>query len=256
MKNPPTPRMSPGYALPSALASLALTLAGCTSPSSVQPGQECPATPLLSSVYLDITGSSYTGMTAEEYTAAVGQVADHTAACSGTLHVATFGESSGQVVTIIDQSFQVDAPTENAVRRKQKKLAAEATDAVTRNLADAASNTPASATDVIGLLRLAAESKVQSPGAMHEVFVFTDGFTNVGVDPAAAPSVAAAVQLAEQIPVPDLSGSALTFAGIGRTASPVPSAVVEQVAAFWERVCERTQADSCTVATHWQGGRS
>lgn len=237
------------------LPALALCLTACDSPIAADE-TTCPDTPLVSTIYLDVTGSSYTGTIADEYATAVGRVANRTAFCSGTLNAATFGESSGQVVTLIEQSFRVDAPTENAVRRKQQKLASDAADAVKGKLADAASSTPSAATDVLGLLRLAAEAKSQLPDATHEVFVFTDGFTNVGVDPATASSVAAAVQLAGQISVPDLSGSALTIAGIGRTASPVPSAVVEQVAAFWERVCERTQADSCTVATQWQGGRS
>lgn len=238
------------------MAALSLMLPSCAAAPMSEGAESCPSVPLASSVYLDVTGSSYTGTIADEYAAAVGRVASRTSACSGTLHVATFGESSGQVVTLIDQSFQVDAPTENAVRRKQQKLASGIVNDVKDKLADAASNTPTAATDVVGLLRLAVEAKSQLPDAAHEVFVFTDGFTNVGVDPAAASSVAAAVQLAEQVTVPDLAGSALSFAGIGRTATPVPSAVVEQVAAFWERVCERTQADSCTVATHWQGGRS
>jgi len=216
----------------------------------------CPDAPLVSSIYLDVTGSHYTDLLADEYSTAVGSIAARTAACSGHLRVATFGETSGRVETIVDQPLQVDAPTKNAVQRKQQKLAADIADTVKNTLAEAASRTPVTGTDVVGLLRLAAESQSQQPEAFHEVFVFTDGFTNVGVDPAAAPDVESAVALALEVSVPDLSGSALTFAGIGRTASPQSSVVVEQVVTFWKQVCERTQALSCTVVTQWHGVRS
>jgi len=234
-----------------AVALLALT--GCTTSSDSASAENCPDAPLKSAVLPDVTSSSFTGQIGDEYESAIARVASRTAACSGDLWVATFGDSSGQTVTLLEQSFQVEAPTENAQRRKREKLAEEATAAVRDRFAEAAANTSASATDILGLLRLAAENKAQHPDAAHELLVLTDGFTNVGVDPAAAASTEAAIALADQVAVPDLSGMKLTFAGIGRTTSTVPSSVIEKVTAFWERVCERTNADSCTVVTKWQG---
>ncbi|MGO2140775.1 MAG: hypothetical protein ACTH30_10195 [Leucobacter sp.] len=207
----------------------------------------------MSTVFLDITGSSFSDQLKQDYEDAISRIAARTASCSGTMAVSTFGESSGQTVSLLQQSFQVDAPTENALRRKQQKLASDAAAEVRDKLDEAAANTPASATDVMGLLRLVEEAQAQQPDAAHEVFVLTDGFTNVGIDPTTAGSIEGATALAEQVSVPDLSGVDLTFSGIGRTTTPVPSSVIEQVAAFWKRVCERTQAASCTVATHWQG---
>lgn len=233
------------------IAALALTSCGTDAMSAGS--ENCPNAPLRSTVFPDVTGSSFTGQIEDEYESAISRVASRTAACSGDLWVATFGDSSGQTVTLLEQSFLVEAPTENAQRRKREKLAEEAAATVQDRFAEAAANTSASATDILGLLRLAAENKAQHPDAAHELLVLTDGFTNVGVDPAAAASTEAAIALADQVAVPDLSGVKLAFAGIGRTTSTVPSSVIEQVTAFWERVCERTNADSCTVVTKWQG---
>lgn len=233
-----------------------LTLAGCTATAAPSPAAACPDAPLRSIGLVDVTGSSFKSSPEGDYEASISKLSNRTAACRGDLWVATFGESSGQTVTLIDQSFQIEAPTENAQRRKREKLAKEAAATVRDKLSEAATRTPASATDVLGLLRLVEEAKAQHPDAAHEVLILTDGFTNVGVDPAAAASSEAAVALADQVVVPDLSGVKLTFAGIGRTNTSVPSSVVEQVTVFWKRVCERTQADSCTVATQWQGGQS
>lgn len=230
-----------------------LTLTGCTVPNSSASTEACPDAPLKSIGLVDITGSSFASHSGDDYETAISKLAHRTAACGGDLWVATFGESSGQTVTLLEQSFQVEAPTENAKHRKREKLAEDAVSVARDKLGDAAARTPASATDVLGLLRLIEEAKAQHPDAAHEVLILTDGFTNVGVDPAAVASSEAAVALADQVEVPDLSSVELTFVGIGRTTTSVHSSVIEHVTAFWQRVCERTGAASCTVATQWQG---
>lgn len=229
-----------------------LLLTGCTNSSGSVSAAPCPDAPLKSIGLVDVTSSSFASSRGGDYETAISKLTQRTATCSGDLWVATFGESSGQTVTLLEQSFQVEAPTENAKRRKREQLAEEVASTVRDKLSDAASRTPASATDVLGLMRLIEEAKAQHPDAAHEVLILTDGFTNVGVDPATATSTEAALALADQVAVPDLSGMKLTFAGIGRTSTSVPSSVIEQVTAFWQRVCERTGA-SCTVATQWQG---
>lgn len=226
-----------------------ITLTGCAPSSTASSSAECPNSPLVSSVYLDATASSMS----DDYADLVSRIATRTASCEGMLAVSTFGESSGQTVTLLDQSFVVEAPTDNAKKRKRQKLAEDVAATVRDKFVAAAADTPSSATDVIGILRLISEAQAQHPDAVHEATLATDGATNVGVDPAAASSKEAALALAEQVEVPDLSGVHLTFAGIGRTTSPMSSAIVEQISVFWERVCERTNASSCTVATQWRG---
>lgn len=231
-----------------------LALAGCGSPSTPSvTASGCPDTALVSTIFLDVTGSSFSGVIGDEYVEVISQVAARTATCSGTINVSTFGESSGQTVTLLRQSFQVDAPTKNARQRKREKLVKVAVNEVSSQLEEAASRTPTAGTDILGLLRLVEETKTHLPDATHEVFVLTDGFTNVDVEPAAVQDLAAAVGLAERITVPDLSGVDLTFSGIGRTTAVVSSPVIEQVTAFWKQICQRTGAASCTVATQWQG---
>ncbi len=234
---------------------ISLTLLGCSdgARTSGVTATECPSVPLVSTAFVDVTGSGFSSAVKQEYESAIASVTSRTASCSGSITIDTFGSSSGQTVNLVQQSFAIDAPTENALARKREKLASDVTATAMSKLDQAAAVTPASSTDILGILRLFQEAKAQHPDATLEGLVLTDGFTNVGVDPSAAGSIEAAVALADQVSVPDLSGVDLTFAGIGRTTTVVPSSVIEQVTAFWNRVCERTQASSCTVVTQWQG---
>lgn len=123
-----------------AVALLALT--GCTTSAAPVSSAECPDAPLRSIALIDVTSSSLSGI--GDYETAISRVTQRTAVCSGDLWVATFGESSGQTVTLLEQSFQVEAPTENAKRRKREQLAEEVAPTVRDKLSDAASRTPAS----------------------------------------------------------------------------------------------------------------
>jgi hypothetical protein len=62
--------------------------------------------------------------------------------------------------------------------------------------------------------------------------------------------------LAQQTPVPDLSGASVTVAGLGRVAGrPPASAVVEGLVAFYGALCVRTKAATCTSVTDYAAGR-
>lgn len=229
-----------------------LTLTGCTSTASnsaASGGGECPANDLTSLVEVDATGSSLSERTKAANLAAIAAVTARTASCGGQLTVSAFGSSSGQTVTIFNGHLGVDAPTDNARTRKAEKLAEEVTREIAANYDAALASVPATATDVVGLLRLIGEHANQFPGSTVEALVLTDGLHNVGINPATAHSIEDTEALAEQVSVPDLAGVDLTFAGIGQANSEVPSAVVEQVSAFWQRLCARTNAASCTVVT-------
>lgn len=212
----------------------------------------CPTTALASSIYVDATGSAFSEQNKALHLDAIDRVVVRTATCGGLLSVQAFGSSSGQTVPIYSGSLSVEAPTEKAERRKAEKLADEVSSEIRGHYDEAIGRVHASSTDVVGLLRLIKEAQTQRPDAAHEDLILTDGFTNVSVDPSSVSSTEDAQALAYSLNVPDLSGVTLRIIGVGRSSTEVPSAVIERVTAFWERLCERTGA-SCTVATNWQG---
>lgn len=230
----------------------ATIMTGCSASSGTSSTQECPASTLAAEAYVDATGSALSEQNKTLHLDAIDHVIDRVATCSGTLSVEAFGSSSGQTVPIYSGSLSVEAPTENAERRKAEKLADEVSGEIRGHYDEAIGRVHASSTDVVGLLRLIKEAQTQRPDAVHEVLILTDGFTNVSVDPSSVSSTEDAQGLADSLNVPDLSGVTLRIIGVGRSSTEVPSAVIERVTAFWERLCERTGA-SCTVATNWQG---
>jgi hypothetical protein len=60
-----------------------------------------------------------------------------------------------------------------------------------------------------------------------------------------------AATLAANITVPDLTGSDVIVAGLGKEGrrAPTPTPVVEALRDFYGQICERTRADSCLVIT-------
>lgn len=231
---------------------LGFSLTACSSSGGDAADTTCPTGAMTTSVYVDATGSTISEQNKSLQLDVINRVVHRTALCGGTITVEAFGSSSGQTAPIYLGTLAVDAPTENAKRRKAEKLARDVSAEIRNSYDDTLSRVPASATDVVGLLRLIKEALAQQPDAMHEVLILTDGFTNVGVDPSSAPSTQDARSLADSLEVSDLSGVTLRIVGVGRSTTEVPSAVIERVTAFWEQLCERTGA-SCMVATNWQG---
>ena len=104
---------------------------------------------------------------------------------------------------------------------------------------------PGDATDILGQLELMAEYFAQHPDASHRGLLLTDGIQTSGTvvlnDESLTEDVA--VDLANRVPVPDLTGADVTFAGIGKVAgNPPPSSYVSSLKAFWRIVCGRTGA--------------
>ena len=245
-------------------AALALTtLAGVAACSSTQPGQlgqdqqiaaHCPASGKLASyVLVDGTGSARSAKIEKINLQAITRVVRETAICSGRLTVSGFGSSSGDAVSIYDGELDATKPTENATLRAADKLTEQVMQQITAAYDPALNSLIQSGTDVNGLLPLIAQQKAQLARYTLHVVLLTDGLTNIDVDPTAAASTETAKTLADLVPVPDLSGVTVTIAGIGREAvGEIPSTVVANVTAYWERICERSKATSCTVVTDWR----
>lgn len=246
-----------------AAALVLTTLAGLAACSSTLPGRlgqdqqiaaQCPGSGKLASyVLVDGTGSTRSAQIEKINLQAITRVVRETAICSGRLTVAGFGSSSGDTVPIYDGVLDATKPTENATLRAADKLTEQVRQQITAAYDPALNSLVQSRTDVNGLLPLIAQQKAQLARYTLHVVLLTDGLTNIGVDPTAAASTDAAKELADQVPVPNLSGVTVTIAGIGREAvGEIPSTVVANVTAYWQRICERSKATSCTVVTDWR----
>lgn len=182
----------------------------------------------------------------------VRMMAEQTAVCSGRLRVSAFSSSSAATVTLYDGELAPPGATEQARLRRIPDLVAEVMQQVEPALREASNQLPGGGTDVLAQLDNAAEyaHQVGSAYVLDAVFV-TDGVATTGtITNAANFDLAAAQDLATRVPVPDLTGGTVLFAGIGRAAGPPPPSVyVEALKRFYTDACTRTRPRSCRVVT-------
>lgn len=179
-------------------------------------------------------------------------MAEQTAVCSGRLRVSAFSSSSTATVTLYDGELAPLGATEPARLRRIPDLVAEVMQQVERALRDASDQLPGDGTDVLAQLDNAAEYAHQvGLGYVLDAVFVTDGVATTGtITNAASFDLSAAQDLATRVPVPDLTGASVLFAGVGRTSGPPPpSAYVEALKRFYTDACTRTRARSCTVVT-------
>lgn len=210
----------------------------------------CPAVGIATSIGADFTSSTFSEATKSSHMAVIANHVNRTALCSGRVYVFAFASSIGATVTIFDGELHVDAPTDNARIRKAEKLAAQTIATITSNYDSALSSVSGAGTDALGMLTLLQQANEQFPDLEADNVLLTDGQTNIGIDPTSVPDAEAARALADEQAVPDLSGASLKIIGIGKQASgELPSTVIANLTAFWEQICQNTNATSCTVST-------
>lgn len=239
-----------------AFALIGAALVGCSGPGG-QLGdgltalKSCPATGFNTQVGVDASDSARSEAAKVKNLKEIAKVVHLTALCGGTIRVFTFVSSSGQTTTIYQGELEVDASTDNAKVRKAEKLTEAVMAEIEANYNDALSSQTASGTDVIGMLDLLRDARAQAPDEQLNALLLTDGLTNLGgIDPTTVTSTDAAEALADQVPVPDLSGAQIDMVGIGHQASgELPSSVIENVKAFWKRLLSRTGATTVLVVT-------
>ncbi|WP_189159300.1 hypothetical protein [Lentzea pudingi] len=242
---------------------LALVLAGCSSESSPRgelgANQELlkscdPAAPPASLVQIDGTGSSNSDAIASERMTAVDSIARRTAVCSGYLRVVVFSSSSAATVVLFDGPLKMDGATENARLKRIPEAITNVMNKVRSAYAPAVQALPQSGSDITAQLRLAAEWTQQLGGDYRlHLTVLSDGFQNIGMDLAArALSKQDAELLATQPAVPKLSEASVVVAGLGRVAEGAPpSAMVEGLVSYYTKLCQRTEASSCTAVSDY-----
>lgn len=235
------------------LTAAAFSLAACTTPATPgasSPEQVCPDGGLTEIHALDITGSTQAEAAKGSSLELVDRAARRAAQCEGYVKVFAFASSTGTTASLYDGTLTVDAPTENAKRRKADKLADEAMGEISKHYDSARMEIAGVGTDVLGMLTLFEQAAAQHPAGEIHAALYTDGNTNIGVDPAAAASPEEARALADAQTVPDLSAMSLSVYGIGQhTLVEQSSETIANVTAFWDQICQNTGATACTVVT-------
>lgn len=245
-------RRTLGAALLLSAATAVTACAGIPGAGSPDPQStaSCPAAGIATSIGIDATASFRSDLSKAAHLKVIDSHVRRTATCGGHVTVFAFASSTGATILLFDEELQVDAPTENARTRKTRKLAEQASAVIAEQYDSATSGVTGNGTDVLGMLTLFQQANAQRPDALANNVLVTDGVHNVDINPAAVLSIEAAQALADQQRVPDLSGAEVTIVGIGRQAQgELSSTVIENVTAFWERICQNTQAATCRVST-------
>lgn len=181
---------------------------------------------------------------------AVDRSATKAAVCGGRLRVIVFSTSAVASVVVFDEELAPAGATENARLRRVDGIVEKAIEQIADGLPVAMKRVSSRGGDPVGQLEVARDYASQLGDAFEvHVIVETSGFSRgvgaVGLDRERA------VRLADAESVPDLTGVVVTFAGLGRVGSGAPpsSEVVSALRAFYERLCERTQAASCRATS-------
>lgn len=233
------------------------TFAACTGTSGAgnrqsdeQIAAACPSSPIATTIGIDGTGSYQSKKAKAENLRIISGFVRRTAICGGHLRVFGFASSTGGTVPLFEGDLQADAPTDNAKLRKAGKLADQTLQTITDQYDPAFANLAGSGSDILGMLTLLQQANAQYPDHTPVDLLLTDGLTNIGADPTTVTTPDAATSLADAQRAPDLTGAEVSVIGIGREASgEIPSAVIENVTVFWQRICENTHAASCQIST-------
>ncbi|MFF8326039.1 hypothetical protein ACH49M_12455 [Rhodococcus qingshengii] len=182
-----------------------------------------------------------------------------TVICGGVVEISAFFGSVASTVPLYSGKLQLDGATDNARLRREPELTDTVMETVETNLTQLQfepSDGSTGGTDILGQLGQSAEFQRQldpvGDTSNLSVLLVTDGEDNATLhfsDPAL--SREHAVAIADEVDVPNLSGAAVTFVGIGKTSSGAiaKTAYVDALKAAWTRVCERTGAAHCIIVT-------
>jgi len=246
-----------------ALALAAFVLAACSAGSSghgelgkhQQILASCdPGAPPASLLAFDGTGSSASDAIAAERMIAVEDVVRRTAVCSGYLRVLVFSASSTATKVLFDGSLKQEGATDNARLKKVPDAVAQTVNELRTGYSSAIQVLPQGGSDITAQYRLAAEWQQQFGDRYRlDLVMFTDGLQNIGVDLGATVlTKEQATALADQVMVPKLPGASVVVAGLGRVAEGTPpSALVEGLVAYYDRLCQRTEAATCTSVSDY-----
>jgi hypothetical protein len=171
------------------------------------------------------------------------KTAERVAACSGRMRVVAFGPTAASTARLYDGELRPRGATENARLLRVPHLVDQAMKDVRKELPDVLAEVSGQSADPLSQF-VAAEQFRRQLGSGYSLHVVIETSGNpVADDPAS--------KLAANVAVPDLTGTDVIVAGLGKEGrrAPTPTPVVEALRGFYNQVCERTRADSCLVIT-------
>jgi hypothetical protein len=172
------------------------------------------------------------------------KTAEKVAACGGTLRVVAFGSTAASTARLFDAELRLRGATENARLLRVPHLVDQVTEHVRKALPSVLTEVSGQGADPLSQFASAEQFRRQlGTGYALHVVIETSGL--VRDFPTAAP------ELASNTAVPDLRGSDVVVAGLGKVGrgAPTPSPLVEELRVFYGKICKRTNADSCLVIT-------
>lgn len=211
--------------------------------------------PPASLVEIDGSGSSASDQITAERMTTVASIARQTAICSGQLRVIVFSSSSAGTATLFDGSLHLDGATANARLKRVPRTVERVIYQIKQAYSPAVAGLDAHGSDITAQYRLASEwtSQVGGNARLH-LYLLTDGFQTVGTSHLGSKPLTTrqAVTLANQVEMPKLPGASVVVAGLGHVAGAAPrSAVVEGLVAYYDALCHKTTATSCSSVTDY-----
>lgn len=207
---------------------------------------------------LDVSGSGRTPEIGDERLSIVKEQARTTSICGGHLLVTVFSATSAATVALYNDELKLDGATDNARLRRVSKLVDAIGKKVTEVYPSAIKKVSPAHSDITAQLRLAAEYRTQLGAAYRlRLVILTDGLQTVGTGVTKPIAMADARKIGATVLVPRLPDASVTVAGIGKvaTGSAPSSALTNALIGFWDGVCHKTGAASCTTVTDYVTGR-
>jgi hypothetical protein len=256
-------RLGLGLGAAVAVASLAACGQAGTATGDLATGQQvlstCHGKPVAAMVALDVSGSMAEPKLSTDRQQMVSDAAQRVAVCGGHLQVMVFSTSSARTGVLFDKQLTPAGATENARLRRSMKAAHEAVSEVEKNYAGEPGKLSPDGSDILGTYLLAGEyfSQLGSGYGARIFDLSTDGFATSGVQiTGRSMSTAQAKALAAKASVPELPGVDVTVAGLGKVnGTPPDTAIVRGLTWFYDAVCAKTKAASCTSVTDYVGGQ-
>ncbi|WP_328995801.1 hypothetical protein OG394_14165 [Kribbella sp. NBC_01245] len=209
---------------------------------------------LASKVDLDVSGSGRTPELDAARLDIIKQNARLTAICGGHLLVTVFSATSAATVALYDGELKLDGATDNARLRRVSKLVDDISTKVTEAYPPAIKKVSPAHSDITAQFRLAAEYRNQLGTAYRlRLVILTDGLQTVGKGVTKPIAMGEARKIGATVLVPRLPDASVTVAGIGKVASgsAPSSALTNALIGFWDGVCHKTGAASCTTVTDY-----
>ncbi len=221
--------------------------------------KSCPKdTKYATKLDLDVSGSGRTPKLDGARLDIIKTQARTTAICGGHLLVTVFSATSAATVALYDGELALPGATDNARLRRVQKLVDEISEKVSVTYPPAIKRVSPAHSDISAQVRLAAEYRSQL-GTMYRLrlVILTDGLQTVGTGVTKPIAAETARKLGATVLVPQLPEASVTVAGVGKVAngSAPSSALTDALIAFWDGVCHKTGAASCTIVTDYVAGR-